>query len=274
MEMARDAEGVTGSRDLIQLRGVSKTFEVRGSSTPALLPVSLDVRRHEFVGIVGPSGCGKSTILNILSGLMQPTSGVALYDGSPVTGPNMNVGYMTQKDTLLPWRTVADNVMLSLELRCRNVPDKEARERAADMIGTVGLRGFEKHYPNELSGGMRKRAALARTLIYEPETLLMDEPFGALDAQLKLVMLHELQRLAEIHKTTVLFVTHDLGEASTLSDRVVVIGGRPGRIKVVKEVPFPKPRNVYEIRFSTEFAKLNEELWALLRDDVIGEGAT
>jgi NitT/TauT family transport system ATP-binding protein len=227
------------------------------------------VRRHEFVALVGPSGCGKSTALNMVAGLLAPSRGEVLYDGGPVNGPNRSVGYMTQKDTLLPWRSTADNVRIALELACRAVPRAEADERVARMIAQVGLEGFEKHYPRELSGGMRRRAALARTLIYEPETLLMDEPFGALDAQLKLVMLDQLQRLTQARRMTVMFVTHDLGEAITLADRIVVFSARPGRIRAIREVTLPRPRDVFRARFNPDFARLEEELWDILREDVL-----
>jgi NitT/TauT family transport system ATP-binding protein len=177
----------------VRLAGVGKKFAMRGREIQALQPVDLEVKREEFVALVGPSGCGKSTILNLVAGLMPPSEGGVFYDDDPVGGINRRVGYMTQKDTLLPWRNTADNIRISLELKCRSVPKKEAADKVAQIIELVGLKGFESHYPAELSGGMRKRVSLARTLIYEPETLLMDEPFGALDAQLKLLMLNELQ---------------------------------------------------------------------------------
>ena len=185
------------------------------------------------------------------------------------TASNRRVGYLTQKDTLLPWRSTADNIRIALELKCRATPRAEAAKRVAQMMELVGLRGFEHHYPAELSGGMRKRAALARTLIYEPETLLMDEPFGALDAQLKLLMLDQLQRLTHDRRMTVMFVTHDLGEAITLADRIVVVSARPGRIRALHEVRLPRPRDVFTIRFSEDFARQHERLWDELKDDII-----
>src|SRR5450631_269910 len=161
----------------IGFSGVGKSFSVRAQEVRALQPIDLQVQAQEFVALVGPSGCGKSTLLNLVAGLLQPSEGVVTYDQKPVQGLNFRVGYMTQKDTLLPWRTAADNIGIALELRCRSVQKKEAQERIAEMVELVDLRGFENHYPAELSGGMKKRVALARTLIYEPETLLMDEPF-------------------------------------------------------------------------------------------------
>ena len=252
----------------IRLSRVGKHFVTRERDVEALQPIDLTIHAHEFVALVGPSGCGKSTILNLIAGLLQPSGGVVSYDGTVVTGPNRRVGYMTQKDTLLPWRTAADNLRIALELRCRSVPRREADARVAQIIGLVGLTGFEHHYPAELSGGMRKRVGLARTLIYEPETLLMDEPFGALDAQLKLLMLDQLQQLTQQRRMTVVFVTHDLGEAITLADRVVVFSARPGRIRTIRAVDLPSPRDVFRIRFTEAFAHLHESLWDELKDEV------
>jgi NitT/TauT family transport system ATP-binding protein len=253
----------------IEMRGVGKSFETRGTSIEALRPTDLDVQNQEFVALVGPSGCGKSTVLNLVAGLHAPTTGIVRYDGSPVSGPNRRVGYMTQKDTLLPWRSAADNIRIALELRCRPTSRQEAADRVRQMIELVGLKGFENHYPAELSGGMRKRVAMARTLIYEPETLLMDEPFGALDAQLKLLMLDELQRLTRDRQMTVVFVTHDLGEAITLADRIVVFSARPGGIKSEHRVTLPRPRDVFRVRFSEAFGHLHETLWDELKDDIV-----
>jgi NitT/TauT family transport system ATP-binding protein len=253
----------------IRLLGAGKRFQVRGTEIEALRPVDLEIEREEFVALVGPSGCGKSTILNLVAGLMPPSAGRVLYDGREVAGPNRRVGYLTQKDTLLPWRSTADNIRIALELKCRATPRAEASERVAQIMDLVGLRGFENHYPAELSGGMRKRAALARTLIYEPETLLMDEPFGALDAQLKLLMLDQLQRLTQQRRMTVMFVTHDLGEAITLADRIIVITARPGRIRAIHDVRLERPRDVFKVRFTEGFAQQHEQLWDELKDDII-----
>ena len=252
----------------IGLEGVGKRFVARGEELQALQPIDLAVQPQEFVALVGPSGCGKSTVLNLMAGLLSPSEGRVLYDQEPVTGLNRKVGYMTQKDTLLPWRNVADNIGIALELACRSVAVAEKRERVAQMIDLVGLRGFERHFPGELSGGMRKRVALARTLIYEPETLLMDEPFGALDAQLKLLLQDQFQQLILARRVTAVFVTHDLGEAIALADRVVVFSARPGRIRAIRDVDFPRPRDVVNVRFTAAFARLNEELWNELKDEV------
>jgi NitT/TauT family transport system ATP-binding protein len=252
----------------LELIGAGKTFHVRGQAVTALQPVDLAVGTQEFVALVGPSGCGKSTTLNLIAGLLRPSAGQVLYDGAPINGLNRRVGYITQKDTLLPWRTAAANIGVALELQARAVPKAEARERVAQLIDLVGLRGFENHYPGELSGGMRKRVALARTLIYEPECLLMDEPFGALDAQLKLLMQDQLQQLVHQRRMTVLFVTHDLGEAIALADRVVVFSARPGRIRAIRDVALPRPRDVFKMRFTEAFGRLHEALWDELKDEV------
>lgn len=252
----------------VELANVGKTFVTRDREVEALQPTNLTVDAREFVALVGPIGCGKSTILNLIAGLLPPSAGVVRYDDAPVVGVNRRVGYMTQKDTLLPWRTAADNIRIALELKCRVVPRAEAGEWVAQIIGLVGLTGFERHYPAELSGGMRKRVALARTLIYEPETMLMDEPFGALDAQLKLLMLDQLQELTRQHRMTVAFVTHDLGEAITVADRVVVFSARPGCIRTIRPIELPRPRDVFRIRFTEDFAHLHEALWDELKDEV------
>jgi NitT/TauT family transport system ATP-binding protein len=261
---------VSGRRSgaIISLKDAGKEFSARGSTLRALQPLTLDIGPQEFVAIVGPSGCGKSTILNLIAGLLRPSEGSVKYDGTEVTRPNVRVGYMTQKDTLLPWRNVRDNVGLALELRIRSTAREEAAARVAQMIDLVGLGGFERHYPAELSGGMRKRAALARTLIYEPETLLMDEPFGALDAQLRLLLMDQLQRLTQSRRITVVFVTHDLAEAIALADRVVIMSARPGRIRRIREIALPRPRDIFKLRFTEEFAQLYEELWNELKDEV------
>lgn len=266
--VAASRAGEPGTSAMISLRDASKEFSARGTTLRALQPLTLDIAANEFVALVGPSGCGKSTILNLIAGLMRPSEGIVTYNGVEVTGPNIRLGYTTQKDTLLPWRTVEDNVGLALELGIRRVPRAELAARVAAMIELVGLKGFERHFPGELSGGMRKRTALARTLIYEPETLLMDEPFGALDAQLRLLMMDELQRLTQARRITVVFVTHDLGEAIALADRVVIMSARPGRIRRIRDVPLPRPRDVFKLRFTPEFAELYEDLWNELKDEV------
>jgi len=252
----------------ISLENVTVEFASRALTVKAVDSISFDIRNGEFVALVGPSGCGKSTALNMIAGLLKPSAGRVTYAGAPVTGPNTRVGYMTQKDTLLPWRTVEDNVAIAFELRAQKANAANARERVREMIELVGLAGFERHYPAELSGGMRKRAALARMLIYEPETLLLDEPFGALDAQLRLVMQQELLRLVDRRKMTVVLVTHDLEEAVALADRVVVFTSRPGRIRMMRDIGFARPRVPEKLRFTPEFGAICEELWRELREEV------
>src|SRR3981081_2772002 len=216
---------------MIRIENVSKSFYKRGAVVDAVQDIHLTIKRHEIVAVIGPSGCGKSTLLNMIAGLCAPTRGRVVYKDATVTDVNTDVGYMTQKDNLLPWRSVRDNVAFPLELA--GVPRPERAERASRVIAHVGLQGFEERFPSELSGGMRKRACLARMLLYGAETALLDEPFAALDAQLKLAMHDLMLRLARENKQTVVLVTHDLMEAVTLADRVLVVqrgagAGRPG----------------------------------------------
>jgi NitT/TauT family transport system ATP-binding protein len=254
---------------VIEYRQVSKVFFKGDTRVHALDEVSMTIESGELIAIVGPSGCGKSTLLNLTAGLMEPGLGTVLYDSAPLSGVNTKVSYVTQKDNLLPWRTVTANVRLPLELQKDDTASRlEVRERVAASIKLVGLEGFESHYPSELSGGMRKRAQLAQALVCEPDTLLMDEPFGALDAQLKLVLQAELLRAWEGSGKTLAFVTHDLTEAISLADRVVVMSSRPGRIKAIERIDLPRPRDVFTIRFTPDFGHYFELLWAALRDDV------
>jgi len=251
---------------MIQICNVYKWFITKTSDVLALEDFSLRVEDGDFVAFVGPSGCGKSTLLNILAGLMVPTSGSIVYREKELKGVNKDVGYITQHDSLFPWRTVEQNVGVSLEIQ--RVATGERSKRIKKYINFVGLQGFEKHYPSQLSGGMRKRVALARTLIYDPMALLLDEPFGALDAQLKLILQDELLKIWDRTKKTMIFVTHDLGEAIALADRVVVFTGRPGRIKLIRDIPIPRPRNVFQIRFAPLFGELYEEIWQSLKEEV------
>jgi len=250
----------------ISVRGVEKRYVGRGREVVALDRVDLDVRQGEFVAFVGPSGCGKSTLLNMIAGILQPSAGEILHDGRKVTGINRAVGYMTQVDSVLPWRTVAQNVELPLAFR--GTPREERRAKVADLLARVNLTGFEGSFPVELSGGMRKRVALAQVLVYDPGTLLMDEPFGALDAQLKLLMQAELLKIWEQTKKTVVFVTHDLAEAITVANRVVVFSGRPGRIKAIEPVDIPYPRDPFKVRFLPAFEAAYAELWAALAPEI------
>jgi NitT/TauT family transport system ATP-binding protein len=250
---------------VLAFRDVSKVFFRGSSQVHALSHVDLTVAAGELLAIVGPSGCGKSTLLNLAAGLTPPGAGTVDYRGHNLVGTNTNVSYMTQKDDLLPWRTVAQNVRLPLELRHnRHIPASEHSQRVSAQLERVGLSGFEKHYPSELSGGMRKRASLARALIAEPDVLLMDEPFGALDAQLKLVMQADLLQAWEGSGRTLVFVTHDLAEAISLADRVVVMSRRPGRLTTMQQIALVRPRDPFQARFDPAFQRHFEDLWRAL----------
>lgn len=256
----------------ISIKGVEKRYVSRGRETLALQKVDLDITEGEFVAFVGPSGCGKSTLMNMIAGVIDPSSGVIRHDGKPVSGINRNVGYMTQVDSVLPWRTVYENV--ALPLRFRRVASADIERRVAEMLARVNLRGFESAFPNELSGGMRKRVALAQVLVYNPSTLLMDEPFGALDAQLKLLMQAELLKLWQESRKTVVFVTHDLAEAVTLAQRVIVFSGRPGSIKAIETIPLDYPRDPFKVRFAPAFEASYSRLWDALAPEIAkGEAA-
>jgi len=251
---------------LLSVEGVSKEFRARGKRISALESITLTLERGEFVTVVGPSGCGKSTLLNLIVGLLIPSAGRILFRDRPIDGINPAIGYVTQKDNLLPWRTLVANVEIALEIR--GVAPKERRRRAEALIQQVGLRGFEGLYPHELSGGMRQRANIVRTLIYEPELILMDEPFGPLDAQTRIVLQDQLLTLWASTKKTIVFITHDLVEAIALADRVVMMSARPGKIKCIANVPIPRPRDVSRIHESREFRATYDTLWKDLRPEV------
>ena len=235
----------------------------------AVQDVAFDVRDHEFVAIVGPSGCGKSTILNMIGGLVRPTSGAIAIDGAPVAGTvPPHVGYVFQKDTVFPWRTVARNIALGLEYR--GVHGAERDRRVRDAVRLAGLEGFEEAFPATLSGGMRQRVALMRTLVVEPDILLMDEPFGALDTHTKINLHAELLSLWEARHQTVVFVTHDLSEAITLADRIVVMTRRPGRVKMVHAVRLERPRDVIKLRETEAYAHEYGRIWHVLGEEFAG----
>ena len=248
---------------MIEIRHVSKNFKRGDSVVEALRDFNLTIERREIIAVIGPSGCGKSTLLNMIAGLYAPSNGRVIYKGSPVTDVNTDVGYMTQKDNLLPWRNVRDNIAFPLELAGIAKAERETRSDA--VIKQGGLDGFETRFPTELSGGMRKRACLARMMLYGAETALLDEPFAALDAQLKLVMHDLLLRLAAENGQTVVFVTHDLMEAVTLADRVIVCTRRPAMIALEQKISLPRPRDVLNVRFTSEFKDLYDHLWERLR---------
>jgi NitT/TauT family transport system ATP-binding protein len=253
----------------IEVRGLSKTFQLAGAAIEAVRDVSFSIRRGEFVALLGPSGSGKSTILNMIATLIKPSSGQILIDGTPVVAGKAtpNVGYVFQRDTLFPWRTVADNIGYGLQLA--DVAEAERKQRIAACVAQAGLQGFEHAYPSALSGGMRQRAALMRTLVVEPQILLMDEPFGALDTHTKIDMHDVLLRIWDREQQTVLFVTHDLGEALTLADRIILLSARPGRIKDMFEVDFARPRDAVRVRETPRYAELFQHIWHSLGEEFI-----
>lgn len=255
----------------ITAKNVNKFFQVKNEENQSdslviLDDFQLEVKEGEFLSILGPSGCGKSTFLNILGGLDSQSSGEIFVDDQVVTGAGNNLGYVFQAYALFPWRTVLENVGAGLEIR--GVKRKERREIAKEYIDLVGLGEFANRYPHELSGGMKQRVAIARALAYQPEVLLMDEPFAALDAQTREVLQYELLRIWEETHKTIVFVTHSIDEAVFLSDRVAVMTARPGRIKEIIEVPLARPRSE-ELRNSPEFAGIRHQAWELLKDEVL-----
>ena len=231
---------------VLEFNSVGKLFKINNSDQPltAVKDITFRVEKGEFVAVVGPSGCGKSTILSMTAGLYQPTSGEVRVSGVPVTKPNPQVGFMLQKDLLLPWRTIVKNVEFGLE--ARGVPKKERRERALAELDRCHLSGFENHYPYQLSGGMRQRAALARTLAIDPDIILLDEPFSALDAQTKLLIQNSFAETIQEAGITTLLITHDLSEAVIMSDRVLVLSERPGTI--IREMPIDLPERAHPLK--------------------------
>ena len=258
--------------EVLQLDGfivfsdVTKTFQSGSQSYTAIRDVTLSVRRGDVTMLLGPSGCGKSTLLNLAAGLIGPSQGGVTYDGAPLGGLNHRVAYMTQQDHLLPWRTVSGNVSIPLEVAGFAKRDRETR--LEELLSLVGLRDFAKSYPNQISGGMRKRCALARLLAADRETLLLDEPFGALDAQLRLTLQAELLRICRKLNLTVMFVTHDIEEAAALGDRCAVFQGRPGTIAKVFDNPLPKDRELARLRFDPHHHDFTNELWTMLTPDL------
>jgi ABC-type nitrate/sulfonate/bicarbonate transport system ATPase subunit len=243
----------------IRVEDVEKRF----GDVQALSRLNLDVERNEFVSVLGPSGCGKTTLLRIVAGLIPPDGGTVYVDDEPVTAPRRNMTLVFQNFRLLPWQTVEDNV--GYGLRLRGSSKKQARQQVGSYIKMVGLEGFEAAYPYQLSGGMQQRVGLARALAIDPQILLMDEPFGALDAQTREVMQEELLQIWNATHKTVAFVTHSIDEALVLSDRIVVMAARPGRIIENITVPFARPRDPVQLRAEPEFAALRTQMWELLR---------
>lgn len=230
----------------------------------AIKDFSLAIDKGEFVAIVGPSGCGKSTLLDIISGLSKANSGNIFIDGNTITGPALDRGFVMQGYALFPWRTVRKNVEFGLELK--KVPKKERANISQEYLELVGLQGFEERYPHELSGGMRQRVAIARSLAYDPEVLLMDEPFAAVDAQTRETLQDELLRIWEKTNKTIIFVTHSIEEAVLLADRVVVLTKNPGTIKEVVEIDLPRPRTNADMRISTDYNWITNKVWELIQE--------
>jgi len=240
---------------------ISVTYPNQNGGLRALEDVSFDVAPQEFVCLVGPSGCGKSTLLRTLAGLQPPTSGRVIFEGEPLVAPRRRIGFVFQKANLMPWRTALENVLLPLQLA--GADPAEARERALKLIDLVGLSGFENSRPRDLSGGMEQRVAIARALVHEPDMLLLDEPFGALDALTRERMGSELLRIWEARQKPVVMVTHSIPEAILLADRVLVMSRRPGRVRAALRVPLPRPRApamVYEEAFGELAAQIREKL--------------
>ncbi|MBW9220359.1 ABC transporter ATP-binding protein [Methanothermococcus sp. SCGC AD-155-N22] len=249
--------------NILEIRNVSKKFVSKNKEILAVDNITFNVRYNEFLSIVGPSGCGKSTLLRMIAGLEKPTSGEILMEGKKIEGPGAERGLVFQQYTLLPWRNVLDNVAFGLEIR--GLPKKERYEIAKRFIKMIGLEGFEEAYPYELSGGMQQRVAIARTLANDPKIVLMDEPFGALDTQTRTILQHELLKIWEKEKKTVLFVTHSVDEAVYLSDRVIVMTARPGRIKDIISIDLPRPRK----RDTLEFIEYRKRIVNILKDEVL-----
>jgi NitT/TauT family transport system ATP-binding protein len=252
----------------ISLRGLTKRFHSAGGSYSAIQNIDLDVRAGSFLSLVGPSGCGKSTVLNLVAGLMEPTEGSVEVFGEPLRGLNRRASYMFQQDALLPWKTVLDNVLLGLELRGR--VGAEGRALGRDWVQRVGLSGFEQAYPHQLSGGMRKRVSMAQSWIVDPDLMLMDEPFGALDVHTRQRMEGEILDLWAASGKTVLFITHDLEEAIALSDEIAVLSTGPAsRIVARHKVDLSRPRQLLDIKTEPRFGELYRTIWTDLRKEVL-----
>ena len=250
----------------LQIQNLSKVYRSGDHEVVAIDEINLAVRNKEFATILGPSGCGKSTLLRIVAGLMKPTRGVVRLDGAAISGPGRDRGMVFQSYTLFPWLTVMENIQFGLGLS--GVAKAEQEQIAGEFVEKVGLRGFESAYPKALSGGMKQRVAIARALATNPAVLLLDEPFGALDAQTRALMQEFLTQMWEDLHKTILFVTHDVEEAIFLSDRVFVMTARPGRTKAEIEIPLDRPRS-YELKATETFLKLKREALSLIREEAI-----
>jgi NitT/TauT family transport system ATP-binding protein len=259
------------TRPALLLEHITCAFASReraGERYTAVKDATITVAAGEFVSVVGPTGCGKSTLLNVAAGLLQPSSGNVVVLGEALAGINRRAGYMFQTEALMPWRCALDNVLAGLEFA--GVDRDEAERRAREWLGRVGLSGFETRFPHELSGGMRKRVALAQILILDPKILLMDEPFSALDVQTRQLMENELLELWSANRKSVLFITHDLEEAIALSDRVIVLSAGPETRPIGEfSIDLPRPRDVNEIRLTPRFVELHSKIWHAMKDEVL-----
>ena len=268
-DVAEDSSNAAQNQNnlVIRVENVSKVFQTpTHANLGALEKINLDVRHGEFVTVVGPSGCGKSTLLKLIAGFSPVSAGRILFQGDEVRGLNTRVGYVPQESKLFPWLTVEENVGFGLDPKRYSRPDRE--RQVSQFIKLAGLAGFEKYYPAQLSGGMSKRASIVRALAYEPPVILMDEPFGPLDAQTRMVLQDELLKIWEQKRQTIVFVTHDLVEAVALADRVVVMTHRPGKIKDVINVPMRRPRNIFEIHRQEGFDEAYGRLWNIFRHEL------
>ncbi|HET9885615.1 MAG TPA: ABC transporter ATP-binding protein [Candidatus Binatia bacterium] len=254
---------------MLSLQKVSKIFggvDDGSTAVPAVDAVSFEVREGEFFSIIGPSGCGKSTLLRIIAGLLRASSGELTVAGELVSGPHPSIAMVFQEESTFPWRTTLANVEFGLQMR--GVAEQQRRKTALDMIGLVGLGGFEQSYPSELSGGMKQRVAIARALVLEPKILLMDEPFGALDEQTRIILGEELLKIRDQLRQTIVLVTHNINESVQLSDRVMVMTARPGQVKTIVDIDLPHPRDS-SIITSERFGRLVALVWSALREESI-----
>ena len=256
------------TQNALSFRAIRQSFPGLAGEPPlaVLNDVSFNVPRGKFVSVIGPSGCGKSTLIQMAAGLLKPTAGQVSHNGASITGVNRTIGFVPQQAQLLPWKTMIENVEFPLLLR--GIKAAERRTRAQEAIDKVDLSGFESHYSHQLSGGMQKRVSIARMLAYKPDTILMDEPFGALDAQTRMVMQHDLQLMLASEGASVLFVTHDITEAVMLSDSVVILSRRPARILAEVSIDLPRPRDMFEPYKIPGFTEAYDRVWSIFRSEL------
>jgi NitT/TauT family transport system ATP-binding protein len=256
------------SANALRFSAIQQSFASPNGDAPNLVisDVSFDVKQSKFVSVIGPSGCGKSTLIQMAAGLLKPSTGVVFHHSREVTSVNRTIGFVPQQAQLLPWKTMIENIEFPLLLR--GMAPTERRAKAMEAIKRVDLAGFESHYPYQLSGGMQKRASIARMLVYKPDTILMDEPFGALDAQTRMVMQHDLQAMLATEGASVLFVTHDITEAVLLSDSVVVLSRRPARVMSEIPIDLPRPRDMFEPHSTPGFGEAYDRVWSVFRSEL------